>query len=74
MAQAVRRRPVSAVTSVQSQVSPHEICGGQSGAGKDLCPILRFFEDKQAMPGNLKKSMLFSKIGAKWIEHTSLSL
>jgi hypothetical protein len=33
MAQAVGRRPIALQARVPSQVSPYEICGGQSGTG-----------------------------------------
>ena len=71
MAQAVRRRRVIAVTSVQSQVSPHEICGGQSGDVKDLSQYFVFMRTNGRCLGTLKKSNDVCKIGEKWIEHTS---
>jgi hypothetical protein len=39
MAEAVGRRPVTAEASIQSQVSPREICGGQSASGTGFSPI-----------------------------------
>ena len=38
MSQAVSRRPVTTETRVGSQVSPCEICGGQSGGGTGFSP------------------------------------
>ena len=39
MAQAVGRRTVTAEVSVQSQVSPCDICGGQSATEAAFSPI-----------------------------------
>jgi hypothetical protein len=38
MAQAVSRRPLTAVSRVRSQVSPYGICGGQIGTGTEFLP------------------------------------
>jgi hypothetical protein len=42
MAQAVSRRPLTAEAWVRSQVSPCEICGGQSDTGTGFSPSCRF--------------------------------
>jgi hypothetical protein len=43
MAQAVSRRPLTAVPRVRSRVSPCGICGGQSGTGIGFSPSTSVF-------------------------------
>jgi hypothetical protein len=43
VAQAVRRRPLTAEARVRSRVGPCGICGGQSGTGTDFSEIISVF-------------------------------
>jgi hypothetical protein len=70
MAQAVIRLSVIAVAFNPMSVRMRFVVD-KVALEKISVPVLRFYEDKRAMPGNLKKSNAVCKIGEKWIEHTS---
>jgi hypothetical protein len=60
MAQAVRRRPLTAKARVPSRVSPCGICVGQSGTGSGFSPSTsvfpcQFYSTGAPLHGNTKK-------------------